>query len=278
MKKVILAAIVVVMALTGVFAMVGCNKDSYVGVSAQVDLLKELQSNKIDVGVMDSVMAGYYMTQDSSAASQLQIVEGVILAEEEYGIGFRKGSALADKVNTTLAKLSANGTIATIATKYGLANEILSCEYTSKWEQIADKSDWDAIVEKGEVVVGYTLFAPIAYKDENDQLIGFDTELAKAVFAELGLTVKFQEIEWNTKEVELNAGRIDCIWNGMTITDERKENMEMSVAYMANKQVAVIRKADASKYTTKESLKEGKLAAESGSAGEDVIKELLGIE
>lgn len=278
MKKVILAAIVVVMALTGVFAMVGCNKDSYVGVSAQVDLLKELQSNKIDVGVMDSVMAGYYMTQDSSAASQLQIVENVILAEEEYGIGFRKGSALADKVNTTLAKLSANGAITRIATKYGLANEILSCEYTSKWEQIEDKSDWNKIVEKGEVVVGYTLFAPIAYKDEKDQLIGFDTELAKAVFEELGLTVKFQEIEWNTKEVELNAGRIDCIWNGMTITEERKENMEMSVAYMANKQVAVIRKADASKYTTKESLKEGKLAAESGSAGEDVIKELLGIE
>ena len=100
-----------------------------------------------------------------------------------------------------------------------------------------------APAEQPTVVVGYTIYEPMNYLDENGKLIGYDTELAEAVFSGLGYKVIFQEIDWNAKEIELNAKNIDCIWNGMTITDERLENMSISVPYMQNKQVMVAKKA-----------------------------------
>ena len=79
------------------------------------------------------------------------------------------------------------------------------------------------------------------YTDENGDLVGFETEFAKAVCEKIGVTPKFQEISWSAKETELAAKNIDCIWNGMTITPEREENMAISVPYMANKQVKVVK-------------------------------------
>ena len=106
----------------------------------------------------------------------------------------------------------------------------------------AEESDWDYISGKGEVIVGMTLFAPMNYY-EGDKLIGFDTELTTAVFEKLGLKVDFREINWDSKEIELNSKNIDCIWNGMCITPERKENMSMSNAYLYNTQ-AIVAKTD----------------------------------
>ena len=79
--------------------------------------------------------------------------------------------------------------------------------------------------------------------------------------------MEFKLINWNTKEAELESKTIDCIWNGMTITAEREEKMEVTIPYMNNKQVAVIRKEDKDLYTTKESMKDALLGAEDGSAG-----------
>ena len=85
--------------------------------------------------------------------------------DEYYGIAARKGEvALMDKINTSLAKLYADGTVGKIAGKYGLTDVILPVEYTSQWDSIADKSSWDYIVNRGKIVIGYTLFAPIAYE------------------------------------------------------------------------------------------------------------------
>jgi len=79
------------------------------------------------------------------------------------------------------------------------------------------------------------------YTDDNGELIGFETEFAKAVCEELGVKAKFQEISWAAKETELEAKNIDCIWNGMTITEERKQTMSISIPYMRNKQVLVVK-------------------------------------
>ena len=106
----------------------------------------------------------------------------------------------------------------------------------------AEESDWDYISGKGKVVVGMTLFAPMNYY-EGDEFVGFDTELTKAVFGKLGVDVEFVEINWDSKEIELNSKNIDCIWNGMCITPERKENMSMSNAYLYNTQ-AIVAKTD----------------------------------
>mgnify|MGYP001031475854 CR=1 FL=1 len=134
------------------------------------------------------------------------------------------------------------------------------------------KKDWEYIKDKGEIVVGITIYDPMNYYDDNNNLIGLDTEFTEAVCAELGVKAKFQVIDWKMKESELKSRKIDCIWNGLTVDDERRENMAFSNYYMENRQVAVIRKADAEKYSTLESLKDSRTVAENSSAGEKAIK------
>ena len=108
------------------------------------------------------------------------------------------------------------------------------------------------------------------YTDEDGTFTGFDTELATLICDKLDLEPKFVEINWDTKEVELNAKSIDCIWNGLTIDDERKETMEVTKPYIKNAQVIVMK--EDSSYEGTESLIGTNIAAEQGSAGEDTIK------
>ena len=140
-----------------------------IGVTAQINVLTELNAGSADIGVMDSVMAGYYINETgSNYADSLMIAEVNIAKNDEYyGIAARKGeTALMDKINTSLAKLWANDTIKTIGEKYGLTDVLLPIEYTSQWDSISDKSSWDYIVARGKIIIGYTLFAPIAYEVE----------------------------------------------------------------------------------------------------------------
>ena len=132
------------------------------------------------------------------------------------------------------------------------------------------ESDWAYIQDKGKVTIGITLFAPINYYDEKGELIGFDTELAKAVFEKLGVEVEFIEINWDSKEIELNSKNIDAIWNGMCITEERKENMSMSRPYLYNTQ-AMVMKADKEEEIMADI--SGKyVVAEQGSTGEGKLQ------
>ena len=127
-------------------------------------------------------------------------------------------------------------------------------------------SDWSYIEGKGEMIVGITLFAPMNYEDENGELIGFDTELTKAVAEKLGVKVKFQQINWDNKEVELQSKNIDCIWNGMCITEERKQNMGITNPYLNNTQ-ALVMKADRQEEIMKD-VSGLTVVAEQGSTGE----------
>ncbi|MBE6955999.1 MAG: transporter substrate-binding domain-containing protein [Ruminococcaceae bacterium] len=131
-------------------------------------------------------------------------------------------------------------------------------------------SDMEAIKAKGEMVIGYTVYEPMNYTDENGIFTGFDTELAIAVCKKLGVTPKFVEINWDTKEVELNAGSIDCVWNGMTITEERQANMEITNPYVVNAQVVVML-AD-KEYNNTTDLAGKNVCAEQGSAGQSTIE------
>lgn len=131
--------------------------------------------------------------------------------------------------------------------------------------------DWTYLQNKGELTVGITYFEPMNYKLEDGTLTGFETEFAQAVGEELGLKVKFQEIDWDSKELELKSKAIDCIWNGLTITPERQENMDISVPYMENKQVMVCKAENVEKFA--QSVEGASVVAEAGSAGEDVVKD-----
>jgi polar amino acid transport system substrate-binding protein len=147
-------------------------------------------------------------------------------------------------------------------------------------------SDFKKIEEKGEMVVGYTVYAPMNYYDANGDLvadetgefIGFDTELAKMVAEKLGIKVKFQLIEWGNKYTELSAGAIDCIWNGFTSNSkdddgiERKDKVDFTYAYLDNAQCVIVKKDAVANYTSAASLQGKKGAAETGSAGESYAK------
>ena len=142
----------------------------------------------------------------------------------------------------------------------------------AKTAEASADGDWAYIADKGTFVAGITLFEPMNYYDENGELTGFETEFTKAVCAKLGVEPVFQEIEWEQKELELNSKNIDAIWNGLTVTDDRRENMAFSKSYVRNKQVVIINSKNADKYTDIASMAGASCAAESGSAGESTIK------
>lgn len=151
------------------------------------------------------------------------------------------------------------------------ANESANTEADEANEEKEEIDDLAYITEKGKLIVGITIYSPMNYYTEEGELTGFDTEFTKAVCEKLGVEPEFVEINWDTKEIELKAKNIDCIWNGLTVTEERKENMDFSDCYLNNKQVVVIRKEDADKYTSIESLAKASFVAEISSAGETAI-------
>lgn len=158
----------------------------------------------------------------------------------------------------------------------GLAS--LLCAFTLVGCSGSGKSDLEWVKEKGTLTIGVTAYQPMDYLDEDGQTwIGFDAEMAEKFSSSLGVRAAFQVIKWDNKVVELESKYIDCIWNGMTVLETLKEKVDFSVSYAENKQVAVIRKTDAAKYTTVDSIKTARLTAESGSAGDGVIQEDLGI-
>ena len=140
----------------------------------------------------------------------------------------------------------------------------------STTEAAAD-SDLAYIQGKGKMTIGYTVYEPMNYTDADGNFTGFDTELATAVCEKLGVEPDFVEINWDTKIVELDAKSIDCIWNGMTLTDEIQSNAACTKAYAKNAQVVVM-KADAD-YTSTADLVGKTVVAEAGSAGESAIQD-----
>ena len=140
----------------------------------------------------------------------------------------------------------------------------------STTEAAAD-SDLAYIQGKGKMTIGYTVYEPMNYTDADGDFTGFDTELATAVCEKLGVEPEFVEINWDTKIVELDAKSIDCIWNGMTLTDDIQANTACTKAYAKNAQVVVM-KADAD-YSSTADLVGKTVVAEAGSAGESAIND-----
>ena len=126
-------------------------------------------------------------------------------------------------------------------------------------------------LDKDTLVVGLDdTFAPMGFRDENGEITGFDVDLAKAMGEKLGKKIEFQSIDWNMKETELNSGNIDFIWNGYSISDERKKQVDFSVPYLKNKQI-IITLAD-SDINTKADLEDKVVAAQTGSTAVDAIE------
>lgn len=176
--------------------------------------------------------------------------------------GCNSGSESGSNINGSVDNSGANS-----------ANGGSSADGNSTPDNNGGDTDWNYIVNKGKLVVGITYNVPMNYQDDSGKLIGFETEFTTAVCEKLGVTPDFQVIEWSKKEFELNAKTIDLVWNGLTVTDERKENMLFSKSYMKNKQATVVKAENADKYPTTAEMANITIAFEGGSAGEDVIKD-----
>ncbi|MFD2729613.1 amino acid ABC transporter substrate-binding protein [Enterococcus camelliae] len=128
----------------------------------------------------------------------------------------------------------------------------------------------ESAADKKTVVVGLDdTFVPMGFKDDSGKIVGFDVDLAKAVFALTDTKVKFQSIDWSMKETELANGTIDMIWNGYTVNDERKKKVTFSDTYMKNTQILVTKKS--SGITNVEEMKGKVLGAQEGSSGYSVF-------
>lgn len=133
-----------------------------------------------------------------------------------------------------------------------------------------DKS-LDSIKEKGKFILGLDdSFPPMGFRDENNEIVGFDIDLAKEVTSRMGVELVVQPISWDSKEMELNSGNIDCIWNGMSINDERKEAMNLSEAYLRNDMVFVV--LDSSAYNSQADLAGKNVAVQNGSSAQEILE------
>lgn len=161
----------------------------------------------------------------------------------------------------------------TVSLSLAMALSLAACGGSGKSAD-KDQTDMEYVKEKGTLVVGITEFAPMDYKDGNGDWIGFDADMAAAFAESLGVKVEFVEIDWDNKALELEGKTIDCVWNGMTLTDEVTSSMDCSNAYCNNAQVVIVPADKADKYQTVESLSDLTFAVEAGSAGEDEVEAL----
>lgn len=205
-------------------------------VASQADALMEVASGTSDAAIIDLLMAGAMIGEGTSYPNLTHTEE---LTTEEYGVGCRKGSDLASYINSVFAESYADGSMLETATTYGVQEALVE---QSAVEFTASETDSDVayIQDKGTLIVGITDFAPMDYKDDNGEWIGFDADMARIVAEKLGVEAQFVEIDWDNKIMELDSKNIDVVWNGMTLTDETMEAMECTNAYCNNAQVIVV--------------------------------------
>lgn len=192
------------------------------------------------------------------------------LADEEYVIAFRKADqSLRDEVQKTLSEMKKDGKLAEISnTWFGKDNTTVKTDFTPSGA--ADDS-LQKVKDKGEFVLGLDdSFPPMGYRDADNNIVGFDIDVAREVCSRMGVTLKLQPIDWDSKVSELDGGMVDCLWNGFTTNPEREGQMLMSEPYMTNRQVIVVPKGSSIK--TLADLKGKTLTLQGGSTAADALE------
>ena len=185
-----------------------------------------LESGMAQAVCMDIGVANFQIKQ---RGEKFRMLEDRI-SSEKYGVGFKLGNTeLRDQVQESLLEMKADGKFDEIAKKWNLETSVcLEAKKTIEKEDRVFTVGFDAE------------FPPYGYKDKNGEYVGFDLDLAAEVCTLKGWTLKKQPIDWDSKDMELNSGAIDCIWNGFTI-DGREDQYTWSVPYVDNSQVVVVK-------------------------------------
>lgn len=159
-----------------------------------------------------------------------------------------------------------------LLTACGTADENSSKEETTGAAATESKADesYNKIIEAGKLVLGLdATFKPMGYTDENDNIVGFDIDLATEVCKRLGVKLETYGVNWDTKEIDLDAGTIDCIWNGLSVSPARKEQMLMSDPYMKNEMIFTVNSD--SELKTLDDLKGKTIAVQNGSTAQEIL-------
>ena len=196
----------------------------------------------LESGVADAVCLDYGVAnyQLENRGDEFVILEERV-STEQYGIGFKLGNTeLRDEIQSTLDKMLKDGSFAEIAEEWGLTDSVClgeeGTDYAYSLSTSGNKTEYDTLI------VGFDAeFPPYGYKDENGEYVGFDLDLAAKVCEINGWELVKQPIDWNSKDMELNSGMIDCIWNGFTING-RETEYTWSKAYVDNSQVVIVKK------------------------------------
>jgi len=198
------------------------------------------------------------------------IKTGISEAEEEYAIGFRTGdAALRNEVQKILVEMKNDGAVAKISTTW-FGSDITNIPTTFSAAEATDDS-LSKVKNAGTLILGLDdQFAPMGFRNDDNEIVGFDIDLAKEVCTRLGVTLKLQPIVWEQNSSELDSGNIDCVWNGMSISDDRKVAMNLSDAYMKNEMVLVV--LNGSSYETLADLAGKKIAVQSGSSAQGILE------
>ena len=186
-------------------------------------------------------------TQDTQKTKEYVILQGepstsYNFGDEEYAIAFRKGDVdLCRAVQAALDEILADGTAAKISTEWFGSDVLLrDNEYASDADAAGGDGSFAYVQQKGTLIIGLdNEYPPMGFLDDNGELTGIDIALAKAIEGKLGVKVVFQPITWSAKDTELKTKNIDCIWNGLSVNEDRKEAYTLSKPYLANAQIVL---------------------------------------
>lgn len=210
----------------------------------------------------------------SCGSSKKYIVLEENFGAEEYAIGMRKDDyALAARIQEILDEMAADGTAGKIAKKWFDREDafLTGKDFPRAMKTVDGDDSLQYILDKGTLVLGLDeSFPPMGYRDsKSGEIVGFDIDLAKELASRMGVELVIQPIDWNAKELELSSKNIDVIWNGMSITEERAENMFLSKPYVANAQVIIV--AEDSPIKSKADLAGKIVALQRGSSALDAV-------
>lgn len=193
------------------------------------------------------------------------------LKDEEYAIGFRKNDvALRNEVQKCLVELKNEGTLASISKKWFGEDKITVPDTFTPLDVPEGDTSLEDVKKNGVLKLGLDdALPPMGFRNDKWEIDGFDIEVAEKVCEKMGVTLDNQPIDWDSKDKELNGKNIDCIWNGFTVTEDRKKEVLFSEAYMTNRQVVVV--LDNSGLSTLADLKGKKVTLQQGSTAADAL-------
>lgn len=190
-------------------------------------------------------------------------------ADEQYVIGFRKGDiALRNEVQRILCEMKKDGKLAEITTKwFGKDTSTVPESFTPI--ETSDDS-LQKIKDKGKFILGLDdSFPPMGFRDEDNNIVGYDIDLAREVCKRMDVELELQPIDWTSNVTELDGGKVDCLWNGFSYNTERDEKTCLSEPYMNNRQVVVVLKD--SGISKVDDLKGKTLTLQAGSTAEEAL-------